>query len=156
MTLSTEKNSLTIPPTEAEANIAQASYQLLVSYVQNNGKPITIQVMQEDATSETVTIPAAAFHLLVETLTQMSQGHAVKITAIRKELELYEAADILGVSRTQVLSLLKSGEIPYWREGTVYRMRYQDVMDYKNRNDAEGIKVLNELAAQAQELNMGY
>ena len=49
MTLSTEKNSPTIPPTEAEANIAQTSYQLLASYVQNNGKPITIQVMQEDA-----------------------------------------------------------------------------------------------------------
>jgi hypothetical protein len=49
MTLSTEKNSPTIPPTEAEANIAQANYQLLASYVQNNGKPITIQVMQEDA-----------------------------------------------------------------------------------------------------------
>lgn len=71
MTLSTEKNSPTIPPTEAEANIAQASYQLLASYVQNNGKPITIQVMQEDATSETVTIPAAAFHLLVETYFSM-------------------------------------------------------------------------------------
>ena len=32
----------------------------------------------------------------------------------------------------------------------------EDVINYKNRNDAERMKVLDELAAEAQELNMGY
>jgi hypothetical protein len=32
----------------------------------------------------------------------------------------------------------------------------EDVIDYKNRNDAERMKVLDELAAEAQELNMRY
>jgi excisionase family DNA binding protein len=112
--------------------------------------------MQDDAKGEAVTIPAQAFRLLVEILAQMGQGNAVQLQPIRQELHLYEAADILGVSRSYVVSLLESGEIPYWIEETVYRMRYQDVIDYKNQNDAERMKVLDELAAEAQELNMGY
>jgi hypothetical protein len=35
-------------------------------------------------------------------------------------------------------------------------VRFQDLLDYKNRIDADRAKVLEELAAQAQELNMGY
>jgi excisionase family DNA binding protein len=112
--------------------------------------------MQDDSQDEAVTIPAEAFRLLLEILAQIGQGNAVKLQPIRQELHLYEAADILGVSRSYVVSLLESGEIPYWIEGTVYWMRYQDVIDYKNRNDTERMKVLDELAAQAQELNMGY
>lgn len=35
-------------------------------------------------------------------------------------------------------------------------MRYEDVIKYKNRQDTETMKALDELAAQAQELDMGY
>jgi hypothetical protein len=35
-------------------------------------------------------------------------------------------------------------------------VRFQDLMEYKNQIDADRAKVLGELAAQAQELNMGY
>jgi excisionase family DNA binding protein len=112
--------------------------------------------MQDNATGETVEIPEEAFRLLVEILAQMGQGNAVKLQTIRKELELYEAAHILGVSNAYLIGLLKSGKIPYRMEGTVYRIQYQDVIDYKHQNDAERMKALEELAAQAQELNMGY
>lgn len=156
MTLSTAGNLQPILPTEDDAAVARASYQQLVSLIQHNEADLTIKVMQNDSKGEAVTIPAEAFSLLVEILAHLGQGNAVKLTSIRKELELYEAADILGISRSHVVSLLESGEIPYWIEETVYRMRYQDVIDYKNRNDAERMKILDELAAEAQELNMGY
>lgn len=55
--------------------------------------------MLNDTPGEVVTIPVEAFRLLVEILAQMSQGNAVELTPIREELELYEAADILGVSK---------------------------------------------------------
>jgi len=156
MTLSTARNLQPILPTEDDAALARASYQKLVSLIQHKEAYLTIKVMQDDSQDEAVTIPAEAFRLLLEILAQIGQGNAVKLQPIRQELHLYEAADILGVSRSYVVSLLESGEIPYWIEGTVYWMRYQDVIDYKNRNDTERMKVLDELAAQAQELNMGY
>lgn len=156
MTLSTDRNLQPILPTEDEAALARASYQKLVSLIQLQEAYLTIKAMQNDSKEESVTIPAEAFRLFLEILAQMGQGNAVKVQPIRQELHLYEAADILGVSRSYVVSLLESGEIPYWIEGTVYRMRYHDVIDYKNRNDTERMKVLDELAAQAQELDMGY
>lgn len=156
MTLSTARNLRPILPTQEDAALARASYQRLASYLQHKEAYLTIKIMQDDAKGEAVTIPAQAFRLLVEILAQMGQGNAVQLQPIRQELHLYEAADILGVSRSYVVSLLESGEIPYSIEETVYRMRYQDVIDYKNQNDAERMKVLDELAAEAQELNMGY
>ncbi|MEW6492342.1 MAG: helix-turn-helix domain-containing protein [Cyanobacteriota bacterium] len=156
MTLSTTRNIQLTLPTDGDVTLAQASYRKLVSYLHHKEADCTIKVMLDDTPGEVVTIPVEALRLLVEILAQMGQGNAVQLTPIRKELELYEAADILGVSKAHLLTLLKSGEIPYRIDGTVYRMRYQDVIDYKNRNDAERMKVLDELAAEAQELNMGY
>lgn len=156
MTLSTTQNIQLTLPTDGDVTLAQGSYGKLVSYLQNKEADCTIKVMLDDTQGKVLTIPVAACRLLVDILAQMGQGNAVQLIPIKKELELYEAADILGVSKACLLTLLKSGEIPYRIDGTVYRMRYQDVIDYKNRNDAERMKALDELAAEAQELNMGY
>ncbi|MEC4819243.1 MAG: excisionase family DNA-binding protein [Scytonema sp. PMC 1069.18] len=93
---------------------------------------------------------------MVAILAYMAKGDAVDLHPIHKELSLYEAADILGVSRSYLVGLLESGEIPYWMEGTTRRILCQDVLDYKKRSDEESMKVLKELADQAQRLNMGY
>ena len=75
---------------------------------------------------------------------------------IHAELTTQQAASILGVSRPFLIKQMKEKLIPYRRIGTHRRVRFQDLMDYKNRIDADRAKVLEQLAAQAQELNMGY
>ncbi|KYC43602.1 hypothetical protein WA1_00035 [Scytonema hofmannii PCC 7110] len=115
-----------------------------------------IEVMENETQGKKVTIPAPAIDLLIEILGIMGQGNTVKVTAIPKELNISHTAEILGVSKDYVWSLLDAGQIPYKVEGNLRTMRYEDVLEYKNRQDTERIKALNELAAQAQELDMGY
>ena len=73
-----------------------------------------------------------------------------------KELTTQEAADILNVSRPYLVKLLESGKIPYWKVGKRGRVLNQDVLNYKNQIDSQRMQTLLELAAQAQELKMGY
>jgi excisionase family DNA binding protein len=156
MTLSKYQTSKPAIPTEEDTTLAKTSSQTLASYIRNNDTYRTIKVVQDNTTSETVAIPAEAFRLLVDILAQMAKGNAITLMPVHAELTTQEAADILNVSRPYLVGLLESGEMPYRKVGTRRRVRYQDLIDYKNCIDALRMQTLEKLAAQAQELNMGY
>ena len=103
-----------------------------------------------------VRIPTSALRLLLEVLTEIGQGNAVSIIPIHAELTTQEAADVLNVSRPFLVQLLEKGDMPFHKIGTHRRVRYQDVISYKKHIDIERRKALDELAAEAQELGMGY
>jgi excisionase family DNA binding protein len=92
----------------------------------------------------------------LEALTEIGEGNAVSIISIHAELTTQEAADVLNVSRPFLVNLLERGELPFHKIGTHRRIRYQDVIAYKERIDTKRRKALDDLTEQAQALNMGY
>jgi excisionase family DNA binding protein len=143
-------------PTQEEMALARESGRVLSSVLKSRTKAQQIDLRDNKGTVKTLSVPAAAMRLLLNALTEIGQGNAVSITPIHAELTTQEAADVLNVSRPYLVQLLERGDIPFHKIGTHRRVRHQDVIDYKNRIDAERRKALNALAAQAQELNMGY
>jgi len=72
------------------------------------------------------------------------------------ELTTDQAADILNGSRTFLIKLLDEKKIPHRKVGSHRRVRMEDVMTYKEADDARRERILDELAAEAQEQDMGY
>ncbi len=145
----------TLPSAEDSA-LARESGRLLSTVLKTRSDAQQIDFHDDKGAVRTVSIPMSALRLLLDVLTEIGQGNAVSVIPIHAELTTQEAADVLNVSRPFLVQLLEKGDIPFHKIGTHRRVRYQDVIAYKNNIDAERRKALDELTAQAQELNMGY
>ncbi len=143
-------------PTAQDIVLARESGRVLSTMLLTRADTQQIDFHDDQGSVRPVRIPTSALRLLLEVLTEIGQGNAVSISPIHAELTTQEAADVLNVSRPFLVQLLEKGDIPFHKTGTHRRVRYQDVMDYKNSIDDERRKALAELAAQAQELDMGY
>lgn len=141
-------------PSEAEASLAEQSSRALAAFVNSKKNPEIL--IKEGKKQEQVEIPAAAFRLLVDILTQMSEGNAVTLVPIQNELSTQEGADLLNVSRPYFVNLLEEGKIPFRNVGTKRRIFAKDILAYKVKEDEARYKALAELTEQAQKLKMGY
>jgi excisionase family DNA binding protein len=146
----------TIAPTPDDARLALESSRRLVSLLAAKKRPPRLLVQSDDESEEAIAIPFAAFRLLADVLAEMAKGNAVALIPIHAELTTQQAADLINVSRPFLIERLESGEIPHRRVGKHRRVLFQDLMTYKQTMDRNRAKALDELAAQAQEFDMGY
>ena len=118
-----------------------------------NGQPAHLRMVEIGLDIE---VSADAGRTLAEVFSQMAEGKAVSVTPIKVEMTTQEAADALYVSRPYLINLLEKGQIPSRKVGTHRRILREDVAAYKAQIDEARLTTLQELAAQAQELGMGY
>jgi excisionase family DNA binding protein len=143
-------------PTAEEVAIARDSGRALSAHLQTREQTQQIEIFDDKGVSHAVRLPVSALRLLIDVLTEIGEGNAVSIIPIHAELTTQDAAEVLNVSRPFLVQLLERGEIPFHKVGTHRRVRYQDVIAYKERIDAERSKALDALALQGQALKMGY
>ncbi|ODT13558.1 MAG: DNA-binding protein [Mesorhizobium sp. SCN 65-12] len=140
-----------ILPSANDAELAaQASRHL--SRAKQEGAELRVQV---DG-GETLRLPKAVSELLYHLLTEMAQGNAVTLFPIHAELTTQEAADYLNVSRPYLVRLLEGGKLKFHMVGTHRRVKFKDLEAFRKAADDERQRAMDELAAQAQELGMGY
>jgi excisionase family DNA binding protein len=115
-----------------------------------------IEIILREESDAKIALPKSAVRVLIEALTYISEGREVVVKPLNNELTTQKAAEFLRVSRPFLIKMLEKGEIPFRKVGKHRRILLADLEDYKERIDKKRLKVLNELAAQAQELEMGY
>ncbi|MBL8658295.1 MAG: helix-turn-helix domain-containing protein [Rhodospirillales bacterium] len=142
-------------PSKAEVELARASGQRLAPLARS-GRPVTMGVREAGGEEEIIQLPAGALTLLLQILEGMASGQAVTVVPQNAELTTQQAADVLNVSRPFLIQLLEAKKIPFRMVGTHRRIRFEDVMGYKEKIDADRRDALAELAADAQNLDMGY
>ena len=141
-------------PSKDDVELARASGQRLAPYARK-GLALTFRVRDAE-NEEAIELPAGAVKLLMAVLEDMASGRAVTIVPQNAELTTQQAADVLNVSRPFLIGLLDERKLPFRMVGTHRRVRFEDVLNYKEAIDTERRKVLGQLAAEAQELGMGY
>jgi excisionase family DNA binding protein len=148
MTALISENFETVAPTEADALLARECSRRLATHKLGRRSSVRIQLLDDGEQAETVAVPASALRLFLHLLTEMSQGNAVTLIPTH--------ADLLNVSRPYVVKLLDEGKIPCRTVGKYRRVRFDDLMAYKRKDDEARAKILDQLTAEAQELGMGY
>ena len=144
-----------VTPSAAESALARQSLTTLAALLRKGGD-VRVLTFGEGEDQMRVELPTGALRLLREILSEMAEGNSLTLIPIHAELTTQEAADYLNLSRPFLVRLLDTGEIEHHRVGSHRRVSFSDVLAYQRRMRRQRIETLDELTAQAQELNMGY
>jgi len=115
---------------------------------------IAIRLRDRSGSSKSFALPARFGRFVLEALTQLGHGNAIRLVKIRRELTTHEAADLLNVSRTYLIGLLDKGEIPCRLVGSHRRIGLADLLAYRDKSDRRRKDALAAIAAEAQELKL--
>ena len=107
-------------------------------------------------TGEFITIPKKALSLLINILSNMSEGKSITIIPTDSEISTQQAADMLNISRPHLIKLLENNTIPFKKVGSHRRILLRDLVTYEKSLQKTREEKLKFLSEQAQELNLGY
>lgn len=143
-------------PVEREVAAAVESQRALAAFLSTQFEAQRIQIFDAKNQAHQVELPTSALRLLVDVLSELAEGNAVKVVPIHAELTTQEAADMLNVSRPHLVKLLESGALAFHKAGKHRRIRFVDLMAFKTEQDRASAQAMEALAKQAQELQLGY
>lgn len=143
-------------PSGRDIELAIAGQRELAAFVSTKTETQRIQVFDNKNRPHAIELPGSVIRLLIDVLSELAAGNAVKVVPVQAELTTQEAADLLNVSRPHLVKLLESGELRFHRAGKHRRIRFADLMAYKSRRDERSEAAMAELAKQAQESGLGY
>jgi excisionase family DNA binding protein len=139
----------TLVPSPADTEMATEASRALARH-----RGGTLRVRLDDGSE--LPLPTGVVELLKHILTETADGNAVTLIPLHAELTTRQAAEYLNVSRPHVVKLIEDGRIPHHKVGTHRRIRFADVETFKAAQEARRRTALDDLAAEAQELGMGY
>lgn len=142
-----------------DVELAKAAQRCIISAL-DHSRAINIAIVEDgiERLGEVplLRLPPKVLRLFADVLGSLAQGKAVAIMPKELDVTTQEAAMFLNVSRPYLVRLLEEGKIAYHKVGTHRRIRFADVLQYKENRQKISQDALQKLADQAQELKMGY
>lgn len=141
----------TVIPNEDDMRQAGESSRALARIVHSSQ---SVDFVAENEDHVHVSLPPVVLSLLKDILTAMARGEAVTVVSTDTELTTVQAAELLNVSRPYLVKLLNRGVIKHHMIGTHRRIKFADLMEYKNREDDARRETLKELASVDREFGL--
>lgn len=140
-------------PSSEEVDLARVSAASLTKLLQDlpDKHRANIKMGNED-----LIVPRQAIELLRDILAGMSDGKTISIVPMAKELTTQQAADFLNVSRPYLIGLLEQKELNFTLVGTHRRIRFDDLLAYREKMVNRSKAAMDELMRLSQELGVGY
>ncbi len=111
------------------------------------------QIALSDEHGHRIELPETAARLVRRVVQALATGNPVEVNVLPKALTISQAAEILDLRREDVVRLLDEGEILFVEdESGLQRIRFEAVMAYKPKRDAERRAALDEIARIGQEM----
>lgn len=139
-------------PTKKEQVAAMKSYNALAATLQ--GLRSENPEIEIEETAQKIRIPLKALKLLVKILKATSQGKPISLVPIATEMTTQAAAELLGCSRPHFIKLLEEGNIPYTMVGRHRRVKFEEVMNYKNEMKLKQEQFLIDMMKSDEELGL--
>ena len=143
-------------PDKYEIEIAMRGQRELAAFLSTKLETQQISITDSENISRQIELPTSALTMLMDILGELAVGNAVKVVPVHAELTTQEAANILNVSRPHMVKLLEEGKLPHHKTGRHRRVLFADLMKFKEEREANSLTAMQELAQQAQELDLGY
>jgi excisionase family DNA binding protein len=122
-------------PSKQEQKVAGKSYTTLSAAIaQINSVQTEIEI---EETKEKIQVPLRALKLLSNILKAMGEGKPISIVPVATEVTTQKASEILGCSRPHLVKLLEEGQIEFTKVGKHRRLKFEDVLLYKQKMKEE-------------------
>jgi len=98
-----------------------------------------------------VEIPPSVYKTLDVLASLLAEGASISMAPLYKEITTQQAAHLLNISRPSLVKMLDDGDIPFVKtEGGHRRLRFTDVLAYKERRSAMRQEAFAVMAAIGQ------
>jgi excisionase family DNA binding protein len=143
-----------IRPGDADAELASRAARRIRDYLADHSGTDPVSIRGELAGDDALVVPRAATVMFAQILALLASGRGVQIIPDAVELTTQQAADFLNVSRPYLIGLLEADEIPYRMVGTHRRVRFEDLREYRRRDDLKRRQAADELTQLSEELGL--
>jgi excisionase family DNA binding protein len=142
-----------------EVELAKAAQRCIVSAL-DNSNAVNIAIVEDGAetldNSPLLRLPPKVLRLIADLLGALAEGKAVSVVPKDLDVTTQEAAMFLNVSRPYLIRLLEEGKIRFHKVGSHRRIRFDDIVHYKEERTRKSNDALQALADQVQEIGMDY
>jgi excisionase family DNA binding protein len=101
-----------------------------------------------------VELSESMFEVLLQVAAAMKAGLAVTVAPHHLTLSTQEAADLLRISRTTLVRLLETGQIPFDKPSRHRRVRLDDLLEYRRQQRSRAELAFADMVAETERLGL--